>query len=63
MNLIIGVVLTVAAIAGLLLARPRNGKPAAFVGTNAEVPIALIILGAFGLGVMLIVVGVAELRS
>ena len=63
MNLIIGVVLTVAAIVGLLMARPRNGKPAVFVGTSAEVPIALAILGAFGVGIMLIVVGVAEIRS
>ena len=63
MKLVFGLVLALCGVAGLLLARPRNGKPASFVGTSAEVPIALVILGAFGVGIILIIAGVAEIRS
>jgi len=59
MQPLIGVLFLIGGIAGLLLARPQNGKIRSFVNTNMEIPIVLTILGAFAIGMVLTIRGVA----
>jgi hypothetical protein len=63
MDLLFGLILLVAGIVGLKLARPKAGKPRSFVGTNLEVPVTLAILGLIAVGIVLTITGVAALRS
>ena len=63
MRALIGILFLIAAIAGLLLARPRSGTPRSFVNTNLGVPIVLVILGAMAVGAVLTISGVASLRQ
>jgi hypothetical protein len=55
MGLVVGLVLIVAAIAGLWAARPRGGKPRAFVNTRLEVPVTIAIIISFAVGVVLLI--------
>jgi len=59
MHSLFGVLFLIGGIAGLLLARPRNGKARSFVNTSLEIPIVLAILGVFAIGMVLTVRGVA----
>ena len=59
MQALVGVLFLIGGISVLLLARPQNGKPRSFVNTNLEIPVVLTILGAFAVGMVLTVRGVA----
>jgi hypothetical protein len=63
MELVTGLLLLLAGVVGLKLACPRSGKPRSFVGTNLEIPVTLMILSAFAVGVVLVIGGIAAFRS
>jgi hypothetical protein len=63
MRVLIGVMFLIAGVAGLLVARPRHGRPRSFVGTNLEVPAVLLILGAIAVGMVLSISGIAAWRQ
>ena len=59
MQPLIGVLFLIGGIAGLLLARPQNGKIRSFVNTNMEIPIVLTILGVFAIGFIIVMTWLA----
>jgi len=63
MNLAIGSALIIVAWVGLQLTRPKDGKPRSFVNTSLEVPVTLVITGAFGVGLILTIAGIGALWS
>lgn len=58
MRALFGLALLVGGIGALLAVRPRNGKPRSFVGTAMEIPVALSVVLALGVGVVLAVGGI-----
>ena len=63
MQLIAGIALVVLSIASFVGSLPRRGKTARFVGTEWEGYIAAGLVGALGLGVVLCISGLVQLRS
>lgn len=62
MRLLLGLSLLIGGIGALLAVRPKNGKPRPFVGTNMEVPVAISVVLALGVGVVLTIGGLWEVR-
>ena len=62
-EVVLGVGLLFAGVVALILARPKDGKPRSFVGTNLEIPIALSILGAITVGAVLTIGGLVAFGS
>jgi len=63
MSLIFGGVLFVAALAAFFFSLPRGGKSAWFVGSQWEGYVVVFMLGVFGLGVMLLINGAAQMAK
>ena len=63
MLLIVGVLLLVSGLIALRLSVPKNSRPRWFVNTQFEIPIVLMTIGAVGGGLLLTVMGVAEVST
>ena len=55
MQLILGLILIVGAVTALYFSLPRNGKTVGFAGTDAEGYITVAMLGAFVIGIVLMI--------
>jgi hypothetical protein len=60
MQLITGIVLVALAVGSFMGSLPRRGRTARFVGTEWEGYLVAGMVGALGLGVVMIITGLAE---
>lgn len=60
MQLIVGILLLVAALVAFRLSLPKNGRPRWFVNTMWESPVVIAILLEGGMGVLFSIVGAAS---
>jgi hypothetical protein len=60
MQLITGIVLVALAVGSFISSLPRRGRTARFVGTEWEGYVVAGMVGALGLGVVMIIAGSAE---
>jgi hypothetical protein len=63
MKLLLGLLFIVAAVGGVVLAKPKDGKLRWFVNTSLEVPLVISIIAVLALGVVLGVQGVTEFTA
>ena len=63
MKLISGLLLVAVAIGVFWFFLPRKGKTATFVGTEWEGYIVALLIGILGIGAVLVVGGLAQLRA
>ena len=63
MQLIVGIALVVLSIGSFVGSLPREGKTAKFVGTEWEGYVVAGMIGVLGMGVVLCISGLVQLRS
>ena len=63
MNIILGLALTAISLGAFWASLPRNGKTAKFVGTEWEGYIVAGFIGVLGVGGVLLVSGLTQLRA
>jgi hypothetical protein len=63
MQLIVGIALVVLSIGSFVGSLPREGKTAKFVGTELEGYVVAGMIGVLGMGVVLCISGLVQLRS
>jgi hypothetical protein len=63
LELISGLVLTAITLLGFVYSLPRKGKHAWFVGSEWEGYVVVLMVGGFGLGAVLIILGVGDLMT
>ena len=63
MQLIVGIALVVLSIGSFVGSLPRKGKTAKFVGTEWEGYVVAGMIGVLGMGVVLCIAGLTQLRA
>jgi hypothetical protein len=63
LELISGVVLTVITLVAFIYSLPRKGKHAWFVGSEWEGYVVVLMVSGFGLGTVLIILGLGDLMT
>ena len=63
MTLIVGIALVVLSIGSFVRSLPREGRTAKFVGTHWEGYVVAGMIGVLGLGVVLCIAGLVQLRA
>jgi hypothetical protein len=63
LELIAGIVLTVLALSAFVYSLPRHGKTVWFAGSEWEGYAVVAMVGGFGMGVIFIILGIADLMT
>ena len=63
MTLIVGIALVMLSIGSFVRSLPREGRTAKFVGTHWEGYVVAGMIGVLGLGVVLCIAGLVQLRA
>lgn len=63
LTLVSGIVLVALTGGAFVYSLPRRGKSAWFVGSELEGYVVVAMIGSFGIGLMLVMAGVADVRT